>query len=73
QQMIVCVSKSASLVTLAEQSQFGDVIPYPPCKGETTLKVLYDLCEKGLDPWQLQEFLAVAKAAHLSGVQLPFW
>ncbi|KAL4075089.1 hypothetical protein V8B97DRAFT_2022669 [Scleroderma yunnanense] len=63
QQMITCVSKSASLVTLAKQSQFGDDIPYPPHKGKTTLKVLYNL----------QEFLAAVKAAHLSGVQLPFW
>ncbi|KIM54331.1 hypothetical protein SCLCIDRAFT_31196 [Scleroderma citrinum Foug A] len=38
-----------------------------------TLQILYDLCASGLDPWHLQEFLATAKAAHLNGVQLPFW
>jgi len=75
QQMIACVTKSASPVTMAELDQFGDGICYPPCEGKITLQILYDLCAGGLDPWWLQEFkfLATAKAACLNGVQLPFW
>jgi len=63
QQMIACVTKSASPVTMAKLDQFGDGIRYPPRKGKITLQILYDLCAGGLDPWWLQEFLAAAKAA----------
>ena len=73
QQMIACITKNASPVTTAELDQFGDGVRYPPCEGTMTLQILYDLCASGLDPWHLQEFLAAAKAAHLNGVQLPFW
>jgi len=73
QQMIACVAKSASPVTMAKLDRFGDGVHYPPCEGKITLQILYDLCAGGLDPWWLQEFLAAAKAAHLSSVQLPFW
>ena len=71
QHMIACVTKSVSPISLAEQSQFGDGILYPPRDGEDTLRKLVDLCKK-IDPWKLQEFLAEAKD-YLSGVQLPFW
>jgi len=73
QQMIACVAKSASPVTMAELDQFGDGVHYPPREGKITLQILYNLCAGGLDPWRLQEFLAAAKAARLNGVQLPFW
>ena len=73
QQMIACVTKSASLVTMAELNQFGDGVCYPPREGKITLQKLYDLCASSLDPWRLREFLATAKAAHLNGVQLPFF
>ena len=72
QLMIACVTKSVSLISLAEQSQFGDGILYPPRDGELTLRKLEELCKK-IDPWKLQEFLAEVKKHHLSGVQLPFW
>jgi len=72
QLMIACVTKSVSPISLAEQNQFGDGIPYAPRDGELTLEILQVLCAK-IDPWRLQEFLATAKKAHLSGVQLPFW
>jgi len=72
QLMIACVTKSVSPISLAEQNQFGDGIPYAPRDGELTLEILRELCMK-IDPWRLQEFLAAAKKAHLSGVQLPFW
>jgi len=72
QLMIACVTKSVSPISLAEQNQFGDGIPYAPRDGELTLEILWVLCAK-IDPWRLQEFLAAAKKAHLSGVQLPFW
>ena len=71
QHMIACVTKSVSPISLAEQSQFGDGILYPPRDGEDTLRKLVDLCKK-IDPWKLQEFLAEAKD-YLSRVQLPFW
>ncbi|KIM51035.1 hypothetical protein SCLCIDRAFT_33797 [Scleroderma citrinum Foug A] len=72
QHMITCVTKSVSPISLAEQSQFGNGVLYPPCDGEFTFQKLVDLCKK-IDPWKLQEFLAEAKKDHLSGVQLPFW
>jgi len=72
QQMITCVMKSVSPISLAEQSQFGDGILYPPCDGELTIRKLEELCKR-IGPWKLQEFLAEAKKHHLSGVQLPFW
>jgi len=72
QLMIACVTKSVLPISLAEQNQFGDGIPYAPRDGELTLEILRVLCAK-IDPWRLQEFLAAAKKAHLSGVQLPFW
>lgn len=72
QHMIACVTKSVSPITLAEQSQFGDAVMYPPRHGEFTLQQLAQLCEK-IDPWKLQVFLAEAKKQYLSGVQLPFW
>jgi len=72
QQMIACVTKSVSPISLAEQSQFGDGILYPPRDGELTIRKLEELCKR-IDPWKLQEFLAEAKKHHLSGVQLPFW
>jgi len=72
QLMIACVTKSVSLITLAEQSQFGDAVLYLPRHGELTLQKLAQLCDK-LDPWKLQAFLEEAKKQYLSGVQLPFW
>ncbi|KAG1782276.1 hypothetical protein EV702DRAFT_960317 [Suillus placidus] len=72
QQMIACVSKNASPVTLATQSQFGDGVMYPPRHGNTTIKTLHQLCQR-VDPWKVQQFQEEAKALFLSGVQLPFW
>ena len=72
QLMIACVTKSVSPISFAKQNQFGDGIPYVPRDGELTLEKLWELCVT-IDPWRLQEFLAAAKKAHLSGVQLPFW
>ncbi|KAG1906459.1 uncharacterized protein F5891DRAFT_1125401 [Suillus fuscotomentosus] len=72
QQMIVCVSKNASPVTLATQSQFGDGVSYPPHHGNITIEALHRLCQH-VDPWKVQEFQEEAKSLYLSGVQLPFW
>lgn len=72
QLMIACITKSVSPISFAKQNQFGDGIPYAPQDGELTLEKLWELCAT-IDPWRLQEFLAAAKKAHLSGVQLPFW
>ncbi|KAG2335684.1 hypothetical protein BDR05DRAFT_978916 [Suillus weaverae] len=72
QQMIACVSKNASPVTLATQSQFGDGVMYPPRHGNTTIETLHQLCQC-VDPWKVQQFQEEAKALFLSGVQLPFW
>lgn len=72
QQMIACVYKNASPVTLALLPQFGDGILYPPRHGDGTIQVLHNICQR-VDPWKVQEFQELAKAQHLSGVQLPFW
>jgi hypothetical protein len=72
QQLIACVSKNASPVTLAMQSQFGDGKLYPPHSGHLTIEVLHKLCQC-VDPWKVQLFQEEAKVLLLSGVQLPFW
>ncbi|KAG2124547.1 hypothetical protein BD769DRAFT_1628761 [Suillus cothurnatus] len=72
QQMISCVSKNTSPVTLAIQSQFGDGKLYEPRDGQGTLRTLEKLGQH-IDPWKVQEFQEAAKALHLSGVHLPFW
>ncbi|KAG1842345.1 hypothetical protein F4604DRAFT_1689986 [Suillus subluteus] len=72
QQLIACVSKNASPVTLAVQSQFGDGKLYPPRSGHLTIEALHKLCRR-VDPWKVQHFQEEAKVLLLSGVQLPFW
>ncbi|KAG1906695.1 uncharacterized protein F5891DRAFT_1182102 [Suillus fuscotomentosus] len=72
QQMVSCVSKNTSPVTLAIQSQFGDRKLYEPRDSQGTLRTLEELGQR-IDPWKVQEFQEAAKASHLSGVQLPFW
>ncbi|KAG2335850.1 hypothetical protein BDR05DRAFT_1006394 [Suillus weaverae] len=72
QQMIACVSKNASPVTLAIQPQFGDGKVYGPHTGQGTLKALEELGQR-IDPWKVQEFQEATKVLYLSGVHLPFW
>jgi hypothetical protein len=72
QQMIACISKNASPVTLAIQPQFGNGLLYQPRHGNITVEALHQLCQR-VDPWKVQEFQDEAKVLHLSGVQLPFW
>ncbi|KAG1720320.1 hypothetical protein EDD22DRAFT_962866 [Suillus occidentalis] len=72
QQMIACVSKNASPITMATQSQFGDGISYPSRHGSVTIEALHQLCQD-VDPWKVQQFQEEAKALFLSGIQLPFW
>ncbi|KAG1824635.1 uncharacterized protein BJ212DRAFT_1444391 [Suillus subaureus] len=72
QQLIACVSKNASPVTLAMQLQFGDRKLYPPRSGHLTIEALHKLC-RCMDPWKVQHFQEEAKVLLLSGVQLPFW
>ncbi|KAG2365902.1 hypothetical protein BDR07DRAFT_1480793 [Suillus spraguei] len=45
QQIIACVSKNASPITLATQSQFGNGMLYPPCHGDITIQALHELCQ----------------------------
>ncbi|KAI6169808.1 hypothetical protein EDD17DRAFT_1502728 [Pisolithus thermaeus] len=76
QLMIACITKSASPITTAVQSQFGDAFQHTPHDGQLTLKILHDICSaagENIDPWKIHEFQAAAKKHHLSGVQLPFW
>ncbi|KAI5989400.1 hypothetical protein F5J12DRAFT_864341 [Pisolithus orientalis] len=76
QLMIACVAKSASPVTTAIQSQFGDAIKHTSRDGQLTLKTLHEICSatgEHIDPWKIREFQVAAKKHHLSGVQLPFW
>ncbi|KAG2043528.1 hypothetical protein BDR03DRAFT_851704, partial [Suillus americanus] len=70
--MIAAVSKSASPITMAMQANFGDGVLYPPCTGHHTLQVIYEI-SKEVDPWDLDKFQKAAKAAHLSGVHMPYW
>ncbi|KAG2363985.1 hypothetical protein BDR07DRAFT_1566901 [Suillus spraguei] len=72
QQLIACVSKNVSPVTLAVQSQFGDGKLYSHCYSHLMIQVLWKIC-KHVDPWKVQHFQEEAKALFLSGVQLPFW
>ncbi|KAG2361757.1 hypothetical protein BDR07DRAFT_1485539 [Suillus spraguei] len=65
QQMISCVSKNTSPVTMAIQSQFGDGKLYEPRDGQGTLTMLEELGRR-IDPWKVQEFQEAAKALHLN-------
>ena len=73
QQLIACVSRNASPVTLAELPQFGDPTgPAAPRTHEHTLSLILDLC-KETDPWDIIRFQKAAKALKLLGVHLPFF
>ncbi|KAG1853181.1 hypothetical protein DFJ58DRAFT_716523 [Suillus subalutaceus] len=61
-QLIACVSKNASPLTMATQSDFGN----------HTLKLIYDLCKR-VDPWNVPLFQHEVKALLLSGVHQPYW
>jgi hypothetical protein len=69
QQLIVCVAKNTSPITMATLAQFGDP---PPRTGSSTLKQIEDLCWE-VNPWDLASFQRKAKALGLLGVHLPFW
>ncbi|KAG1723222.1 hypothetical protein EDB19DRAFT_1898102 [Suillus lakei] len=64
-QLIACVSKNASPLTMATQS-------FPRRTGDHTLKLIYDLCQR-VDPWNVRLFQRKAKALLLSGVHQPYW
>ncbi|EGO05155.1 hypothetical protein SERLA73DRAFT_68786 [Serpula lacrymans var. lacrymans S7.3] len=72
QQLIACVAKNSSPVSLAMLEFFGDPRPHSPCTGSYTLKQIYDISKK-VNPWQVGQFQTAAKAVGLSGVQQPFW
>ncbi|KAG0701411.1 hypothetical protein DFH29DRAFT_1000269 [Suillus ampliporus] len=71
-QLISCVSKNASLLTMATQSDFSDAQVYPPRTGDHTLTLIYDLCQR-VDPWNIPLYQCEAKSLMLSGVHQPFW
>ncbi|KAG1753656.1 uncharacterized protein EDB91DRAFT_1234095 [Suillus paluster] len=71
-QLIACVSKNASPLTMATQSDFGSAQIFPRRTGDHTLKLIYDLCER-VDPWNVPLFQREAKALLLSGVHQPYW
>ncbi|KAG1800875.1 uncharacterized protein HD556DRAFT_1304861 [Suillus plorans] len=66
------ISKNVSPVTMATQDNFGDGILYPPHTGKHTLQLIHGIA-KEIDPWDLDKFQKAAKAAHLSGVHMPYW
>ncbi|KAG1895057.1 uncharacterized protein F5891DRAFT_960655 [Suillus fuscotomentosus] len=70
--MIAAVSKNVSPITMATQDKFGDGILYPPRTGKHTLQLIHEIA-KEIDPWDLDKFQKAAKAAHLSGVHMPYW
>ncbi|KAG2056663.1 hypothetical protein BDR06DRAFT_981335 [Suillus hirtellus] len=49
-----------------------DGILYPPRTGKHTLQLIHEIA-KEIDPWDLDKFQKAAKAAHLSGVHMPYW
>ncbi|KAG2029506.1 hypothetical protein BDR03DRAFT_1018285 [Suillus americanus] len=57
---------------MAMQANFGNGVLYPPRTGHHTLQVIYEI-SKEVDPWDLNKFQKAAKAAHLSGVHMPYW
>ncbi|KAG2144136.1 uncharacterized protein EDB93DRAFT_1105038 [Suillus bovinus] len=71
-QLIACVSKNASPLTMATQSDFGSAQLFPRRTGDHTLKLIYDLCKR-VDPWNVPLFQREAKALLLSGVHQPYW
>ncbi|KAG2357811.1 hypothetical protein BDR07DRAFT_1490270 [Suillus spraguei] len=71
-QLIACVSKNASPLTMATQSDFSSAHGFPRCSGEDTLKLIYNLCKR-VDPWNVPLFQHEAKVLLLSGVHQPFW
>jgi hypothetical protein len=71
-QLIACVAKNASPLTMATQPDFGTSHLHPPRTGAHTLRLIYDLC-KLVDPWSVPLFQREAKALMLSGVHQPFW
>ena len=72
QQLIACVTRNASPVTIAEMPQFGNPTPAAPQTREHTLYLIEKLCQS-CDAWDLAAFLKAAKALKLLGVHLPFW
>ena len=72
QQLIACVSRNASPVTLVELPQFGDPTPAAPRTCEHTLSLILELCKK-TDPWDIDHFQKAAKALKLLGIHLPFF
>ncbi|KIM53498.1 hypothetical protein SCLCIDRAFT_31844 [Scleroderma citrinum Foug A] len=72
QQLIACVARNVSPVTIAEMPRFGDPTPAAPRTREHTLSLIKKLCDS-CDPWDLVAFQKAAKALKLLGVHLPFW
>ncbi|KAL4073509.1 hypothetical protein J3A83DRAFT_4357538 [Scleroderma citrinum] len=72
QQLITGVAKNASLVTMAELSQFGDPTPAAPQMHEKILCQIQEACSKA-HPWDLVAFQKAAKSLKLLGIHLPFW
>ncbi|EGO31260.1 hypothetical protein SERLADRAFT_405115 [Serpula lacrymans var. lacrymans S7.9] len=71
-QVIACVAKNSSPVSLATQSQFGNAEVYPPCTARHTLEQIFKISQK-IDPWKLNEFQIAAKEVGINGVHQPFW
>ncbi|KAG1877321.1 hypothetical protein F4604DRAFT_1924397 [Suillus subluteus] len=71
-QLVACVSKSVSPVTMATQSDFGSADLHPPQTGQHTLTLIYDL-SKCVDPCNIPRFQAKAKSLMLSGAHQLFW
>ncbi|KIJ06479.1 hypothetical protein PAXINDRAFT_20331 [Paxillus involutus ATCC 200175] len=72
QQLVACVSKNASPVTLAVLSQFGDPDICAPRTREHTLQQIAEVCHQ-VDPWDIVRFQKAAKSVKLLGVHHPFW
>lgn len=72
QQLIACVARNASPVTITEMPRFGDPTPAAPQMHEHTLSLIKKLCDS-CNPWDLVAFQKATKALKLLAVHLPFW
>ncbi|KAG6825999.1 hypothetical protein H0H87_008214, partial [Tephrocybe sp. NHM501043] len=73
QRMISCVAASASPISLAKATEFGDSTQHPRRTRTSTLQLIESLCAVH-HPWaQLDSFIRASKKIDLLGVHQPYW
>ncbi|EGO04987.1 hypothetical protein SERLA73DRAFT_45258 [Serpula lacrymans var. lacrymans S7.3] len=71
-QVIVCVAKNSSPVSLVTLSHFGDPNPHLPRTAKHTLEQILKILQK-IDPWNLNKFQIASKEVGINGLNQPFW